>query len=42
MPEDLALILEADGFSANADFIRNQLDHQIKLCLVDVLKVIKR
>lgn len=39
MPEALAATLEADGFHANANYLRNEIDHQIKLCLVDVLKV---
>ena len=39
MPEALAATLENDGHSSNAEFMRNDLDHQIKLCLVDVLKV---
>lgn len=32
--------LEELGKTDSADFLRNELDHQIKLCLVDVLKVL--
>lgn len=31
--------LEELGKTDSADFLRNELDHQIKLCLVDVMKV---
>ena len=36
--EAIADNLDSLGKSDSADFLRNELDHQIKLCLVDVLK----
>lgn len=37
--EDIADVLDRMGQGENAEFIRSgQLDHQIKLCLVDVMK----
>ena len=31
--------LDELGKSDSAEYLRNELDHQIKLCLVDVMKV---
>jgi hypothetical protein len=38
-PEAIADDLDSLGKTDSAEFMRNELDHQIKLALVDVMKV---
>ena len=35
----VAMEVEATGKIESADYLRNRLDHDIKCCMVDVLKV---
>lgn len=37
-PEAVADLIEGDGHVESANYIRNQMDHDIKLCMVDILK----